>query len=495
MPKLDISNLNYVVVGDKEKILNIDFVDSNGILCSNVTFFTDSDTRGEPSYSESIGGLAHFYSVSSDTGSLSGSETLFRNINAYGFSFSENPNEATHALYDAKDVALKSAVAMRIQNRAMSEVSNNGIDMYFPHLLKNPLGFVQKQAFSYGLTDRTVVAPVLKTTSLEDHGQNTISADENIYASRPIWNSWLNPYDKFGSKHDRDPEETENLIPTYTYTPLENLLTVVKDILKDDGLDEETLELCADFYSSSYYNFKNFLSERCSSDMMVSVLFEPVYNFKNIDHNYIVEVPLDGSSMPDNTYNQGTVMADMIMGKNIYDDLYDMRISRLGDFKRTRSYKSISQTGNQVFLTYFDDVGYSDGFSATKQYDRSYRDSKIDGLSSLYQISSSINSVEDVVEHRTLPPNFQDYMKVECLDAINRFVSMTLHKANLYSTKIYGLKEALNSKQTTDEQTRNIKENITNSIRRIVSNFTPAHTQYSTTVSYFDSMSGFYESC
>ena len=220
MPKLDITNINYIVTGEKEKILNLDFIDSNGVPHKNVSFFTDSDTRGDPSYLEAIGGEAHFYSVSVDNGSLADSKTFFRNVNAYGFSFSDTPNQAVHALYDFKDVALKSAVAMRIQNRAMSEVSNNGIDMYFPHLLQNPLGFVQKQAFSYGITDKTVIAPVLKSTSLEDHGQHDISSDINSYTARPIWNSWLNPYDKYGSLYNKDPEDSENLIPLYTYTPL-----------------------------------------------------------------------------------------------------------------------------------------------------------------------------------------------------------------------------------------------------------------------------------
>ena len=444
MPQIEIENINYVITGEKERIINFDFLNGE----RNVSFFTETDTDANSALD-----LANPGAIKNQSFCYSADR---RNVNAHGYAYLDADKEIARALFDAKDVALKSALAERLTNKEASDLSTHGLDMYLPHLRNNPLGFAQKDGFSYGLTENTPVAPVLKTTSLSEDRKGFLSSNLSSYTFRPLWNSFLNPYDKLGSTQ-YDPGQLENLLPTYLYTPLKNLKYAAEQILSSQYEDSSKLSAAVDSVTSSYYAFKNFLNAETGSDSMISVLFKPVYNFKGIDHNYIMEVPLEGQQMPDNEYYLGTIMADMIGGKNAYDDIYGMAVSSVGKFERIREYKNIHQTRNKIFLTYYDDNCYNANGSYTNTY---------------------LNNTEDVEENKQ-PHGQRDYMKIEQIAAINRFVSLTNHKANVYSTKIYGFQEALRSANVSSaEQIENIQTSIKNSIRRIVSNFTPAHTQY-----------------
>lgn len=474
MPKINIENINYIVTGKKEKIINLDLSSSNGPM-PNVSFFTETDTAGSvlPNNDMHIGVLEpESIDIPKNT-----------NVDSHGFVFLKT-NKVANGLFDSKDVAMKSKVSQRLDDKNLELYKGEDfVDSYLPHLRKDPLGFVQCENFSYGMTDSIVIAPVLKMTSLSEKlfkmESKELSADEKTYSAKPLWSPFLNPYDKFGSQ-SWDPGMLENLLPIYTYTPLRNLRSVVSEMLSSTYQDTTELENKVSEIVASYNSFRKFICSWCDSPSMISVLFQPVYNFENIDHNYILEIPVS-MNLKDNNYDAGTVYADMMMGKNIYDDLYDTNISSLGTFSRVREYRSIKQTGGKLFTTYFDDVVAS----SEGEYNNTYK-----------------NQTEDVKMSENEHPidANRDYMKVECIDAVNRFVSTTKHKANVFTVKVFGLDGVLNTNEffNDDIKKQNVKDSIQNSIRRIVTNFVPAHTQLFETkyeTEQFDPENSSTESC
>ena len=464
MPKIKIENINYIVTGNAQKILNLDLSNKK-----NVSNFTETFNL----YSE-------FESLHSE-GNASDI-----NPNAHGFMKKSGNEDVIKALFDAKDVALKSAVAERITSKKKSEISSDydevkgndidgyGINMYFPHLKKDPLGFVQRGTYSYGITDTTNAGPVMKSTDLAEQRKN-ISADSEEYTIRPQWNFYLNPFDENASTID--PSNLENFIMTYQYTPLKNLLPIAESIISANqekflsgALD--TISEAAKRYSSSYFEFKKLLATDVDINAGLSNFFKPVYNFQNIDHNYLAEIPIDNLTTPEkrNQYYLGNVYADMIMGKNVYDDIYDVNTKKISEFNRVREYTGIQQTGNQVFVTFFDDAKY---IATDVNENMNYISTE------LSNVGGPLNVVES--KNGYVNDKNRDYMKVEQIAAINRFISMTNHKANVYSTKIANLDKILDSsiiKKDDNTTKQNVKTSIKNSIRRIVEKFAPAHTQY-----------------
>lgn len=464
MPKITIENINYVVTGDAQKILNVDLSTKK-----NVSFFTETfNLRSE-----------------FDAVEISGKSDI--NPNAHGFLKTSENEKTIKALFDAKDVALKSAVAERITSKKRSKISSDydeikgnnidgyGINMYFPHLKKDPLGFVQRGPYSYGITDTTNAGPVMKSTNLAEQ-KNDISANANEeYSTRPQWSFYLNPFDENASR--LDPSLLENYIVTYQYTPLKELLPIAEGIISANQSkflsgENDTISDAAKRYSSSYYEFKKLLATETDPNAGLSNLFKPVYNFQNIDHNYLAEIPIDNLDTPEkrNQYFLGNVYADMIMAKNVYDDIYDVNTKKISEFNRVREYTGIQQTGAQVFVTFFDDAKYYGGNVPSMNYISA----------ELSNVGGPLNVIES--KNGYFNDKRRDYMKVEQIAAINRFISLTNHKANVYSAKIANLDNILNSIPNIEKEGENsknkIKMSIRNSIRGIVDKFAPAHTQY-----------------
>lgn len=462
MPIHTIDSINYITTGDRQKILNFDIVRPNGEIEKNVSFFTDNEAE---TYQNSISNDFTYDAV--------------KNRNEFGFVFDKMSSTVIRDLYDFKDIALQSAIAERITAYRTKEETNDdnaNIEIYFPHFIENPIGFIQIAGYSYGITNKTVVNPLIRQTDLIDTRTQAAKTDKSD-SMQTTWHFFLNPYDKLGST-TYDPGMVENIIPTYLYTPLENLKPIVSsyltdvvyaNMLSDDELSTDVLtKIESGVYSatSSYYAFVQFYKSHGAD--VLSNLFKPVYNYKNIPHNYIMEIPLDNKNIPspdhDNSYSTGIINADIIMAKNLYDDIYDTNTVNNGIFNRIRDYKSTGSVGQKMFLTYFDDQRYSpidEFFKAVENYE------------------SISGSVKDINEKNVPVLGLKrDYQKVECVDAINRFISTTSHKANLYSTRVYGLDKVLPRDKYSDEYKDNIKHDIRTSICRIVSKFAPAHTQY-----------------
>lgn len=481
MPIFNLDEINYIVTGTRQKILNFDFVGEGGEQKTNVSFFTDNEIGTyEPN---NLSTTSFTFIIDSKRGE--------RNTNEYGFVFLNDPTRVIRTLYDVKDVSLKSAVATQIgTKKAKDNQEDDGqIELYFPHLREDPLGFVQLKQYSYGMTDKTVIGPVVKRTDIYEKREGILSNENDINIGKTDWKFFLNPYDRYGSEW-YDPGQIPNLIPTYLYTPLSNLQSIVFDelsgeyqtMLNNPELSANTLssiEEMTKYYTSSYYSFLGFFKERGSD--CLSSLFKPVYNFENIKYNYIVELPMVDTGKlvnPDNQYSHAIVNADMIMGKNVFDDIYDTNTSAVGEYRRVREYQGIHAVGNKLFLTYFDDREYTPNRFQTLSTDLNYK----------YYDSHGTKNVEEVEEDSAkYQEKTRDYQKIECVDAINRFISTTVHKANLYSTRVYGLGKVLDDKEKYSEETKaRIKQDIGNSIRRIVTNFVPAHTQYFDVVRFDD---------
>lgn len=468
MPNFNLEEINYIVTGSRQKILNFDFTGEGGRKEKNVSFFTDNESG---TYEPAPLCTSFGYSASSNS-----------NNNEFGFVFLNDTTKVIRSLYDAKDVALKSAVAEQIglkKNKNDEEGGNERdgqIEIYFPHLKENPLGFAQLQDYGYGMTNKTVIGPVVKRTDLYERKNGVINKEILSGFGNSEWNFFLNPYDKFDSQ-DYDPGQIPNLIPTYLYTPLSSLQSILfntlcaeyESMLAMPDVSADTLSSIEDMtiaYTSSYYSFLEFFKERGIDSL--SNLFKPVYNFENIEHNYIIEIPLIYTSRLvniNNQYHLALINADTIMAKNILDDIYDTNTSAVGDYRRVREYQGLNVAGNKLFLTYFDDKEYLPDEKFSKGLD--YRN---------YDLCGTVDV--SMMKQDTLGKK-RDYQKIECIDAINRFVSTTVHKANLFAVRVYGLEKVLNDKKKYSESMKeSIKQDIRNGIRRIVDNFVPAHTQY-----------------
>lgn len=332
-----------------------------------------------------------------------------------------------YALFDFKDVAVK---------------SSTGIDLYAPHLSSDPIGFCtvvnsNSKIISYGISEATSISPLIKGTNLRDTREDRIAGLTNSM----FWNYKM----------------IESGNKTYLGIPLSNLT------LADTGLDDEVSSESV----SSYFQFLQSYGKL--STEMVSTFFDPKYNLENINRNYIYQIPLGGSNVKMfNDFNSGNINGDFVIGKNPYNSEYSMDMSAVSELKNARHYDGIGTIGGRVFFKYHDDLDYkhnSDEILSTSL------SSSLQNLSTISSDTSKIN-------------NFQ---KVEMLDSISQFKSVSQHKSNLFSIKIKKLFDNITDKTILNNLTK-IKDDISRKISKIVESFAPAHTQLFDIV--FDNKSG-----
>ena len=144
-----------------------------------------------------------------------------------------------------------------------------------------------------------------------------------------------------------------------------------------------------------------------------------------------------------NDYGSGNIAANTYKGKNAFDSAYDMSHSDKNVLEHARDYKHIGSCGNQVYLTYTDNVSYTDKSSSAMEADGLYG---------------------------------TDFDKVEMLGSINRFANLNGHKANLYSIVINTdlFKYITNNRQKIVD---NIKTEIQHNVQKIVEKLAPVQTQ------------------
>ena len=157
---------------------------------------------------------------------------------------------------------------------------------------------------------------------------------------------------------------------------------------------------------------------------------------ENIEYNMVFEIP--GNIY--NDYSSGNIAANSYKGKNAFDSAYDMSHSDKNVLEHAREYKHIGNCGNQVYLTYSDNISYADKSSSPTSSDGLYG---------------------------------TDFDKVEMLGNINRFANLNGHKSNLYSIVINT--DLFNGISGTNRQSiiDNIKTEIQHNVQKIVEKLAP----------------------
>ena len=369
----EIKSLNYIVSGQKEKIINMDVDDT-----LNWSFVTD-ENRDENSSSD------------------------FRN--AYSahrlLKIKENPSEENkdiiYALFDFKDLAIK------------SDFSKNQLNcVYGPKLDSNPIGFCSGSGSNaFGLTDSSKTGALATGTNLLETRNRRIDG----YKTDTKWQYRLDDGDS----------------ATFTYAPL-----------KDFGND-----------LSSYYSY--ITNEPSLSAERFDKIFYPKTNHENASRNFLYEF-FTGSEY--NDYNTGNFNGNVFAAKNMYDAEYSMEMLSSGGIADGRKYVGIGSVGGHLFLKYHDCRQFKD---------------KSKGSATDISGTTTYN-VETVDEDYS-----NTYQKVEILDSINRFVTKSNHKANLYSIKLYNL--GLEQHERLEQNLDKIKADIKKNVRMIAEKLAPAHTQ------------------
>lgn len=401
MPTIQIDKINYVVKGETGNIINLDVRDNDGSVQTR-TFMTDTGRE-----------VADISSTSMTHRIIKTTTSNNKNI----FFDMIGSDAIIYALFDFKDVAIKSSV---------------GIDLYAPHLSSNPVGFCtvvnsNSKVVSYGMSELTTASPIIKGTNLRDTRKDRMGGLTNSM----YWNYKM----------------IESGNKTYLGIPLSNL--TFADTTSDDEISSELPD--------SYFQFLQSYG-KLSTDM-VSTLFDPKYNLDGVCRNYIYQISLGGSTTKTyNDFNSGDINGDFVISKTPYDSEYSMDMSTVSEIKNARHYDGIGTVGGRVFFKYHDDINFK------HESDQELSTS----LSHEVQNLSTTMSTNADKEN-----NFQ---RVEMLDSISQFKSVSQHKSNLFSIKIRKLFDNITDEVISNNLSK-IKADINRRISKIVDSFAPAHTQ------------------
>ena len=192
-----------------------------------------------------------------------------------------------------------------------------------------------------------------------------------------------------------------------------------------------------------------------AEDTIIEML-TPKRTIKGIKYNYIVgiEQNANASTQFDNPtiYDNGDIFGFFMVGKNMYDAQYSMKMDTASHMSNCRTYVGVQDANNGLVLKYYDNVDYDIQDYAT-------------GKSIASQSSSN-----------TLYP----YQKVEMFKPTN-FGFATRHKSNVFSLKVSntGLDDEsiANYDNEQAEIAKKIKKDIANSIRALAKSIVPANTQ------------------
>lgn len=432
MSHIEITDINYLIKGEIENLINLNIKTPNGEI-KNKTFLTDT---GNQDAETSL-------SASSFTHRIIKTKTTNNSyISKVG------PDDVIYALFDFKDVAAKSKVFKK--NNITSDIkAGNGeipddafIDIYAPHLSSDPVEFCNgiylgsdgsTDLVAFGLSKLTTKSPLIKGTNLLDTRTDRINnVNNSLY-----WNYKV--------------IESDN--KTYLAVPLSNL---EKHHFPDDPLSL--------YYPvSSYYDY--IISYGNLSVEYLSNLFVPIDNLKDVERNYIYQLNLMDNRQIYNNHNTGNIMCDFVIGKNPYDAQYSMNMNSVDALSNARNYVGLGSVGGRVFFKYYDNINYSKNNLVIDNKN----DLSTNTINKLNNISLIKNDISDDVNN--------NYQKIEYLNSVSQFKSTSTHKSNLYSIKVRGLFDNISPDSYVGENLEKIKSDITRSIRKIAEDLSPAHTQ------------------
>ena len=326
------------------------------------------------------------------------------NAGCYKHGFENDDAVIIKPMYDIQDLALRSSVVKQSVNDVESTV-----DVYAADLRDDDILFCQNESFAYGVVSKGTYTPYANSTNLKEQ-RKKIAKKVSSY-------SYQYQYSTTGTN-------------TFIYTPVAEL---------SDSAGQPY---------SSYQSFYENNSRSRLSATALSVIHEPKYNLSSIAYNYMLEVPVDMANY--NNYDDGEIKADVFIGKNAFSSQYSMQMASRKKLDAARDYCGIGSCGGKVFLKYLDNVNWAG------------TDVQDDGEMKYFDMLSGVQ------------PEFGDYQKVEIIDSIDRFESNCKHKSNLFSISITD--SSINSLPD-PTVVGQLKQDIKNNIRRLVDMLAPANTQ------------------
>lgn len=192
------------------------------------------------------------------------------------------------------------------------------------------------------------------------------------------------------------------------------------------------------------------------SNCAISTIFQLGRDLRGIQYNYIVELPENSKHID---YTKGYILGDAIATKNHLNYQYSISADSDYNLSGCREYCNIDVCGNQLYLTYRDNVDYSVGSISNVTY--------FDGTSKL-----SVNAYQ----MEKIRKNY-NYQHVEVIDSINKFDGDANggHKSSMFSIRLFDT--GLNEATIPETAKQKLRQNVINNVRTLVENIIPANTQ------------------
>ena len=280
----NVQNINYVITGNSEKMINIDILSTNAELQTQsacMTFVTDEGL-------DSI--------VNSPLSSVSAKEALsaeyrthrLKRLDETANSIISVPDNAntTYALFDVKDVAVKCLTIMNPSKNDPEDERNCKIiysnelkNIFNAHMAENPVGFCQMNDAAIGLAVEGIRFPAMLKTNLLDTREERLENDQNSM-------EWF--FKVQSEKND-----------IYTYIPLSNLTL--------NHRPEDPISTWID--PQGYYFVAK--SYKSLSNDVLDDFFINRFDHLSVETNQILKIftePLDENRSKYNDFNNGIVV-------------------------------------------------------------------------------------------------------------------------------------------------------------------------------------------
>ena len=180
------------------------------------------------------------------------------------------------------------------------------------------------------------------------------------------------------------------------------------------------------------------------SDYAISTIFNVKRDLKNILHNYIVEIP---ETKVQNEYWKGYIQGDMMVAKNHLNYSYTMDMDEMLNLSGCREYCNIDVCGDQLYLTYRDNINYKSDYINGITY--------VDVGSSNETYDPTVNVINMTKERQPY-----GYQHVEVVNSWNKWDGSANagHKSSMFSLRL--IDTGLNESTINEEAKMKLRENI-----------------------------------
>ena len=396
MAKFDVRELNYITCGKKQNTFNIGYS------------YTDDGHIGDDIQNRPILSTLRTTTFFGDIGEYS---TMSQKFNSNKCSFYDIDNKMiVHNLYDTTKSLLKTT-AKKYSSNLLAKREN--IDMFAPPMSSDFINICQFENYAYGLTKMTNKAPVILSVVMN----NRSNFDFTYHCSLSN--------DTIGTFLCPKPEEVWSTF---------NHITSYDELILNAGQE--------------------------LSNTIISTIFNVKRDLKNIQHNYVIEIP---ESKMYNEYYKGYIQCDMMVAKNHLDYSYSMNMDEMFNLSSCREYCDINVCGNQLYMTYRDNLDYkSDAYGGVTYVDVD-EDTGYDKSISVYNMTPVRKPY--------------GYQHVEVIYSWNRWDGSANagHKSSMFSLRL--IDTGLNESTIDEEAKMKLRENIQKNVRAIIESITPANCQ------------------